>query len=50
MNRSRTETADVPLDVAALLRKIEAGWQPKYLTFWGHRAKPGEAAGKHVLS
>lgn len=38
------------LDVASLRRKIEAGWSPKYLLFWGHRAKRGEAVGKHVLS
>jgi ribA/ribD-fused uncharacterized protein len=38
------------LDIASLRRKIEAGWSPKYLLFWGHRAKRGEAIGKHVLS
>jgi ribA/ribD-fused uncharacterized protein len=39
-----------PWDVAALLQKIAQGWSPKYLFFWGHRAKHGGAVGKHVLS
>jgi ribA/ribD-fused uncharacterized protein len=39
-----------PRDVAALLRRIEQGWAPKYLFFWGHRAKRGAAVDKHVLS
>lgn len=39
-----------PLSVAALLRKMETGWLPDFLFFWGHRAKPNQAAGKHVLS
>ncbi|MEJ2694440.1 MAG: NADAR family protein [Candidatus Thiodiazotropha sp.] len=29
---------------------IKAGWSPKYLSFWGHRAKSGSTIGKHVLS
>jgi len=41
---------DPPRDVASLQRRIEAGWSPKYLLFWGHRAKRGDAVGKHVLS
>jgi ribA/ribD-fused uncharacterized protein len=39
-----------PLSVAALLLKMEAGWMPEFLSFWGHKAKPNQAAGKHVLS
>jgi ribA/ribD-fused uncharacterized protein len=50
MNQDGSEIPDTPLSVAALLRKIEAGWSPKYLCFWGHRPKRGETAGKHVLS
>ena len=50
MNQDGSEISDTPLSVAALLRKIEAGWSPKYLCFWGHRPKRGEAHGKHVLS
>jgi len=50
MDLDRAGISETPLSVAALLRKIEAGWHPKYLCFWGHRAKPGQAAGKHVLS
>lgn len=51
MNLGYDENVDTPLDVAALLRKVRAGWSPKYLLFWGHRAKSGaDAAGKHVLS
>jgi ribA/ribD-fused uncharacterized protein len=41
---------DSPRDIAALLHRIERGWAPKYLLFWGHRAKHGDAMGKHVLS
>jgi len=41
---------DTPLDVPALLRKIEAGWRPKFVFFWGHQSYPGEKAGKHTLS
>ncbi len=50
MNEDRSRIFDTPLSVAALLRKIETGWRPKYLCFWGHRAKSGQTAGKHVLS
>jgi ribA/ribD-fused uncharacterized protein len=39
-----------PLSVAALLRKMETGWTPEFLFFWGHRAKANQAPGKHVLS
>jgi ribA/ribD-fused uncharacterized protein len=39
-----------PLTVAALLEKLSAGWEPGFLFFWGHRAKPNQGAGKHVLS
>jgi ribA/ribD-fused uncharacterized protein len=39
-----------PFDVTDLLRRIEQGWAPKYLLFWGHRANGGNAIGKHVLS
>ncbi len=50
MNQDQSEIPDIPLDAAALLRKIEAGWRPKFLCFWGHQAYPGEKAGKHTLS
>ncbi len=50
MNQKLPRAFDPPLSVAALLREIEAGWSPKYVYFWGDRAKSGEAVGKHVLS
>ena len=50
MNQVQPGIPDTPLDVPALLRKIESGWRPKYLCFWGHQAYPGEKAGKHTLS
>lgn len=40
----------MPLTVAALREKMAAGWEPGFLFFWGHRAKPGQGLGKHVLS
>jgi ribA/ribD-fused uncharacterized protein len=51
MDQEPSEIPESPLDVAALLRKIETGWRPRYLCFWGHRAKAGQvAAGLHLLS
>lgn len=50
MKRNQPGFADIPLDVPALLRRIEAGWRPEYLYFWGHQAYVGEKAGKHTLS
>jgi hypothetical protein len=50
MNQDKSDVSDTPLSVAALLRKIESGWRPKYLCFWGDQAYLGEGAGKHVLS
>src|SRR5215471_19219822 len=51
MDRGPIDTMrDSPRDVAALLHRIELGCAPKYLLFWGHRAKRGDAVGKHVLS
>jgi ribA/ribD-fused uncharacterized protein len=50
LEQDRSEGPDTPLSVTALLRRIEAGWSPKYLCFWGHRPKRGDAAGTHVLS
>ena len=51
MDKGQIDTIRVPpRDVAALLHRIELGWAPKYLMFWGHRAKRGNAAGRHVLS
>jgi ribA/ribD-fused uncharacterized protein len=41
---------DPPLNVPELLRRIGAGWSPKYVFFWGHKDKSGAPAGKHVLS
>jgi ribA/ribD-fused uncharacterized protein len=43
-------TDQPPLTVAALLEKMAGGWDPGFLFFWGHRAKPGQGLGKHVLS
>jgi ribA/ribD-fused uncharacterized protein len=50
MNQEPSEIPETPLSVAALLRKIETGWRPRYVCFWGHRAKSGRAAGPHMLS
>ena len=50
MNQDQLVFVDTPLDIAALLRKIRAGWRPEFVCFWGHQAYPGEKAGKHVLS
>jgi len=50
MREHPVEPDKVPIDVATLLGEIERGWSPRYLCFWGHRAKPGGAVGKHVLS
>ena len=50
VSQDRRDYLRAPLSVAELVREIEAGWTPKYLCFWGHRAKSGETAGKHVLS
>ena len=50
MDQDPSEIPETPLSVAALLRKIETGWRPRYLCFWGHRAKSGRAAGPHMLS
>lgn len=41
---------ETPLSVAVLLRKIEAGWSPRYLCFWGHEPRTGKAAGPWLLS
>jgi ribA/ribD-fused uncharacterized protein len=37
-------------DVEALLAFTRAGGRPKYVLFWGHTPKTGEAVGKHVFS
>ena len=50
MSQDRRDYFKAPLSVAELVREIEAGWTPRYLCFWGHRAKSGQTAGKHVLS
>ena len=50
MHQERSEIPGTPLSVPALLRKIETGWRPDYLCFWGHRAKSGNAPGPHLLS
>jgi predicted NAD-dependent protein-ADP-ribosyltransferase YbiA (DUF1768 family) len=50
MSVNRPGIQDIPFDVAALLRKIEAGWRPEYLCFWGHEAYVSERPGKHTLS
>jgi ribA/ribD-fused uncharacterized protein len=55
MSDDKADAPDEPLDVAALLHRVEQGWRPKFVFFWGHSAKTGGAAGKgaagkHVLS
>jgi ribA/ribD-fused uncharacterized protein len=39
-----------PLSVAALLHKMEAGWTPEFLFFWGHKAKATNVVSRHVFS
>jgi ribA/ribD-fused uncharacterized protein len=39
-----------PLSVAALIARMDEGWTPAFLMFWGHRAKAEAAVGKHVFS
>ena len=39
-----------PLSVAALIHKMESGWIPDFLFFWGHKAKATNVVGKHVFS
>jgi hypothetical protein len=50
INQEPSGASGTVLSVEALLREIEAGWTPEYLFFWGHQAKAGDKAGKHVLS
>jgi ribA/ribD-fused uncharacterized protein len=50
MSQNLHELSDAPYNVDELLHKIAGGWTPEYLCFWGHQAKTGDAAGKHVLS
>jgi len=50
MIQSQSNSVEPPRNTAELLQMIEAGWLPKYLCFWGHRAKSGGSIGKHVLS
>jgi ribA/ribD-fused uncharacterized protein len=42
--------SQVPFDIKNLQQRIQEGWTPKYLLFWGHRPKHGNIVGKHVLS
>jgi ribA/ribD-fused uncharacterized protein len=39
-----------PLDLSSLQRRVEAGWSPTFLFFWGHSARPGGTIGKECLS
>jgi ribA/ribD-fused uncharacterized protein len=39
-----------PLDHANLLARVEAGWAPKFVFFWGHSGRPGADVGKECLS
>lgn len=39
-----------PLSVDALIEKMDDGWTPEFLMFWGHNAKQHNAVGKHVFS
>lgn len=49
-NVDKADGQDEPLDVASLVRRVERGWRPKFVFFWGHKAKAGADVGKHVLS
>jgi ribA/ribD-fused uncharacterized protein len=50
MVSDRAQILNPPLTIEALMENISKGMSPKYLHFWGHRAKAGEVTGKHVLS
>jgi len=39
-----------PLDVDALARQVAAGWEPKYLFFWGHTPSRPDVVGGECLS
>ncbi len=39
-----------PHDREALQARVEAGWAPEYLLFWGHSASRGAPPGKECLS
>lgn len=39
-----------PHDLETLRRRIESGWAPDYLLFWGHTAARGAPLGKECLS
>ena len=39
-----------PHDRKALQARVEAGWAPEYLLFWGHSASRGAPLGKECLS
>ena len=44
-----TQSAE-PLDHSKLLARVEAGWAPKFVFFWGHSGRPGADVGKECLS
>jgi ribA/ribD-fused uncharacterized protein len=50
MERTMSESTDLPLSLAALVEKMAAGGRPEFLFFWGHRAKGNQEVGKHVFS
>lgn len=50
MSAEQAGIQDTPFDAGALLRRVEAGWRPEYLFFWGHQAFVSEKADKHTLS
>jgi ribA/ribD-fused uncharacterized protein len=39
-----------PFDIQALQSRVQAGWVPRFLFFWGHTAAPGASLGKECLS
>jgi hypothetical protein len=39
-----------PYDVTALRSRVEAGWSPKYIFFWGHTASDPTGVGKECFS
>lgn len=41
---------DEPIDLESLQSRINDGWAPSFLFFWGHSGRPGAALGKECLS
>src|SRR5262245_26085466 len=41
--------SDEPHDLESLRARVRAGWEPRFLPFWGHRGR-GASVGKECLS